>query len=253
MLLKEKCKQAIASWEKTKIDFLKIKEVIDSTKVFRFNETDCIWIKEYNENSKFHIYAGVHDKEFILIIVPLDKEGKEVDLDMYLTKPLTGLEQEITLNETEVVTTVSKTKLSKDLEITKFWKEVDLPVSNEPTITERTSGKDIEKWRYECLNWFYYEHSTSKGRNIFRTFTVPFADLTRKDGGQGEIVAFFGLKQSPIYQKLIPLLIFVATSDNTTGEILRAKRNQNITLTNTDDWSRPCPPLCKDKTNFSLL
>ncbi|NLR93819.1 MULTISPECIES: hypothetical protein [Flammeovirga] len=256
MLLKrEECKQAILKWEKTKTDFEKIRALIDATKVFRFDESDQSWIREHNKNHSFHVYAGVHNDHFVLIIVPLTKKGKEKALEKYLTKTLTALKKDITLVETEVVTTVTKTKLSADLAVTKFWKEVNLPVHNEPTITEKASAYDIEKWKNESLNWFFYEYSTSRGRNIFRTFTVPLSDLDRDDNKKGDVIAFFGLKLSPIYQKQIPILIFVSQSekDSGTGEILRAKLGFSAAPTNSQDWSQPCPPLCKDKSGFTLF
>ena len=254
MLSKEKCIQAINVWKETITNFSKIKEIIDPTAVFKLTQANCDWIKKNNKNINFHIYAGIHHDKFILIIVPLDKNGKEINLDKYLTTELTDLKNEITLIETDVVTTLSKTTLSKNLEITKYWKEVDLPIYNEPTITERASVKDIEKWKNECLDWFYYECKESEGQNIFRTFTVPFADLASEDEKQGEVVVLFGFKYSSIYQTQIPILIFVAIGDEAgTGEIIRNDNNETISQTNTKDWSHPCPPMCKDKTDFTLF
>ncbi|ARV05817.1 hypothetical protein BTO04_03490 [Polaribacter sp. SA4-10] len=254
MLSKQKCTHAINVWKETRTDFSKVKKIIDPTAVFNFTQDDCDWIKGNNENSNFHTYVGVHNDKFILIVVPLDKKGKEIDLDSYLTTKLTDLKEDITLIETDVVTTVSKTTLSKNLEITKHWKEVDLPTYNEPTITERASVKDIEKWKNECLDWFYYECNKAGGKNIFRVFTVPFADLAREGQKQGEVVALFGFKHSSIYQTQIPILIFVAIADKAgTTEIMRAKNNEGTSETNTEDLARPCPPLCKEKSNFTLL
>jgi len=261
MLSKEKCLQAINVWKETRTDFTEIRKIIDPTAVFNFTQKDCDWIKEHNNNSNFHIYAGVHHDKFILIVVPLDKNGKEIDFDSYPITKLTDLKHDITLIETDVVTTVSKTTLSKNLEITKYWKEVDLPVYNEPTITERASVKDIEKWKNECLDWFYYECNKARGKNIFRAFTVPFADLAREDEKKGDVIGLFGFKYSSIYQMQIPILIFVTkTADDVhTAEIMRAKNNEvassnkTASSTNTDDWSQPCPPLCKDNADYTLL
>ena len=260
MLSKEKCTQAINVWEKTRTDFTEIRKIIDPTAVFNFTQKDCDWIKENNNNSNFHTYAGVHQNKFILIVVPLDEKGTEIDLDSYPTTKLTDLKHDITLIETDVVTTVSKTTLSKNLEITKHWKEVDLPVYNEPTITERASVKDIEKWKNECLDWFYYECNHNQGENIFRVFTVPFADLAREDEKKGDVIGLFGFKYSSIYQTQIPILIFVTkTTDVHTAEIMRSKNNETASAderassTNTDDYSHPCPPMCKDKKDFTLL
>ena len=255
MLAKEKCIQAINVWRDTRTNFSKIKELINPTAVFNFTQDDCNWITKFNDNSNFHIYVDVHKNKLILIIVPLDTNGKEIDLDSYLTTKLTDLKNDITLIETDVVTTVSKTTLSSKLEITKHWKEVNLPTYNETSLSERASLKDIEKWKNECLDWFYYECKESEGQNIFRVFSVPFADLAREDEKLGEVVALFGFKHSSIYQKQIPILIFVAITDETgAAEIMRENNNQTTSSeTNTSDWSHPCPPMCKDKTDYGLL
>lgn len=258
MLKSEKCKQAIDKWAEVKSDFSKINNLIDPTKGFRFDKSDREWLKNNNNNSQFHIYAGVHEDKFILILVPLDEKGVEIQLDKYLTKKLSKLKYDITLVERDVVTTVSKTRLSKSLEIEKYWQEVDYPVINEPSITEKASAKDIEQWKYNCLDWFFYECNTFKGKYIFNAFTVPYADLESGGEYQNDVVALFAFKHSFVYQKHLPILIFVTTnhkegnpSDIRTGEILRV--NQSITLTNTDDWAHPCPPLCKNRPSFGLL
>ena len=80
--------------------------------------------------------------------MPLDKDGKEkIQLDQYLTTPLTDITEEITLIQIDVVTTVSKAKLSRNLEIIKRSKDVYIPMFNEPDITLKESLKDLEKWK----------------------------------------------------------------------------------------------------------
>ncbi|AUC76400.1 MULTISPECIES: hypothetical protein [unclassified Olleya] len=255
MLSKENCIKAINLWETTRTNFTKIRTLIAPSTVFNFSKDDCEWIKENNNNSNFHAYAGVYNDQFILISVPLDKNGLEIDLDSYLTTTLTDLKEDITLIETDVVTTVTKTTLSTNLEITKHWKEIDLPTYNAPTISERAAVNYIEKWKNECLDWFYYQcTSSSKGENIFRAFKIPFADLSRDDQKQDDVIALFGFKHSSIYQSLLPLLVFVTVVDQTNiAQIIRASNIQTELDTNTRDWARPCPPLCKDKTDFTLL
>lgn len=253
MLSKEKCILAIKQWGKATANFSNIKKIIDPTAIFNFSQDDCDWIKNNNNNSNFHVYVGVHNEQLILIVIPIDKDGKEINLSTYLTTGLTNLTKDITLIETVVVSTVTKTTLSDQLEIKKHWKEVDLPINKEPIISERASVKDIEKWKNECLDWFFYECNESHGKNIFRTFMVPFADLARQDEQQGEVVALFGFKYSSIYKKQIPLLIFVTIADETgDASILRVNNNKTYD-TNTRDWSHPCPPMCKNKSEYILL
>ena len=181
-------------------------------------------------------------------------------LEKYLAVGLQPLKNELTLVETDVVTTVFTTVLSTNLEISEASKEVNLPVYNEPTITKRASVKDIESWKYNCLSWFYNEVQPSKGggKNIFKAFSVPFADLETEADKNEKVIALFGFKFSSVFQKILPVLIFVADSkeNNTseimrqnqdqgslsTNEIMRQNQDQGSLSTNTRDWSEPWPP-----------
>ena len=120
MLSNEECKQAIKKWGKSRGNFEEVKKLIDPSAIFKFTEDNCKWIKENNDNENFHCYVGVHNNILILIVMPLDKDGKEkIQLDQYLTTPLTDITEEITLIQIDVVTTVSKARLSRNLEIMK--------------------------------------------------------------------------------------------------------------------------------------
>jgi hypothetical protein len=76
---------------------------------------------------------------------------------------------------------------------------------------------------------------------------VPFADLTTEIVEHDSAVALFGFKYSTIYNMQIPILIFVSINNETQqGQIMR-------NTTNTMDFSRPCPPLCKDASSFTVF
>ena len=236
-------KEAIRKWDTKKKEFSEIQQLINPTYVFNFSEEDRKWIKEHNDYHSFYAYAGVQERSFVLIIRPLNENGKEKTLNEYLAVELQPLNNELTLVETDVVTTVYKTVLSKNLEIGKAWKEVDLPVYNEPTITERASVRDIECWKYDCLSWFFNEVHTTDGLNIFKYFTVPFTDLDTQTNNSEKVIALFGFKCSSVFQKMLPVLIFVADSkENNTSEIMRLNQDQDSLTTNTRDWSVPHPP-----------
>ncbi|SMG07885.1 hypothetical protein SAMN05661096_00088 [Marivirga sericea] len=254
MLSREKCILAIRKWEKARANYNEIKSLITPSAAFNFNQKDCQWLKENNENSKFHTYIGVYEDRLILIVAPLNKNGKEKELPSYLYSELTSLTQEIVITETDTITIKKRTVLSENLEITKYSEETDYPTYNEPTITERASVKDIEKWKNECLDWFFYESNKSRGKNIFRTFSVPFSDISRKDGQANEVIAFFGFIKSSIYQTQLPILVFVAINGETkSAEIIRSQNTNGTVETNTQDMARPCPPLCKDDMDYMLL
>jgi len=253
MLEREKCKIAIEKWEKTRAHYNEIKSLISPAAAFNFNQKDCEWLKENNDNSKFHTYIGVYKDQLILIVVPLNKNGKEKELPSYLYSELTRLTQAIVITETDIVTTTRRTVLSENLEITKYSEETDFPTHNEPTITERASVKDIEKWKNECLDWFYFEVNQHKGERIFKYFTVPFSDLNQEEQKYDQVDVYFGFKDSSLYQRMLPVLIFVGTdSESSYAEIIRVKSEDEAINTNTQDWSQPCPPMCKELGLYNL-
>mgnify|MGYP004096769727 CR=1 FL=1 len=250
MLSKEQCKLAVNNWKITRPDYSKINELINPTSVFNFSPEDCQWISENSKKSDLHTYIGAFENQLFLIVVPLDTDGTELNLANYLATPLSPLAQELILSETDVVTTTKKTTLSTDLAVTKDVVENDLPTTNEPTITERVSVNDIEQWKNECSDWFYYESTNHGGERIFRTFEVPFADLTTEIEEHDSAVAFFGFKHSAIYNMQIPILIFVSLNSQTAqGKIMR---NSEL-VTNTKDYSHPCPPACKNSANYTIF
>lgn len=250
MLSKEECVQAINNWEIAKSNYLTVSELFNPAAAFNFNQQDCAWINNHNNNSKFHTYIGVNNDELILIVVPLNENGEEIDLDAYLTSILNAQEHDLTLVERDVITTTQKTILSKKLELSKLYEEVELPTYNKPTLKENASLLDIEKWKNECLDWFYCECNDFGGQRIFRTFTVPFADLVKDDNNYNEVVVLFGFKNSTIYNRQIPILIFVAVNSETHhAKIIRS----SALTTNTKDYSRPCPPGCRKSNSYRIF
>jgi hypothetical protein len=227
-LTPEQFKKAVGNWELERTDFSNIKNLIDPTHVFYFSEEGRKWINENNNYPSFHACAGVHNGTFVLIIRPLDRSGKPKPLDEYLAVGLQPLKKELTLVEAPVF----NTRISTGLEIKSF----DTPSYNRPTITERAAVKDIESWKYDCLSWFCYETKAPQGggKNIFNSFSVPFPDLYTEGDSNGEVIALFGLKFSFVFQKVLPVLIFV---DEPNKVIMRL-------YSNTRDWSHPSPPYC---------
>ena len=233
----KECQDAVSVWTQNKGDLLFVKKIINHTYAFNFQN-----IKGLGENPNCHVYAGVDESgKFILIIVPLDKNGKEKEEKQgYQISALTALDEPITL--VERTTTETKTKLDTELNITKHWKEVDLPVYGEPNLAESVSAKDIEKWKDECYDWFEDMIETGKTDKIFRAFKVPVADLEVQEGK--EVLGLFGFKNSTLYQMQIPILIFVEKTPE--NDWLMESR------VNTRDWSHPNPPY-GNKDDFSIF
>ena len=115
------------------------------------------------------------------------------------------------------------------MNITKHWKEVDLPVYSEPNLAESVSAKDIEKWKDECYDWFEDMIEVGKTDKIFRAFKVPVADLEHKQ--VKKFLVYLALKNSTLYQMQIPILIFVEKTPE--NDWLMESR------VNTRDWSHP--------------
>ena len=249
MLSKNECIQAFNEWKNAKQDYSKIKEIISPSSVFSFNREQIEWLNTYNKYKNFHIYIGLYKAELILIVVPLDVDGKEIELPSYMIAALLPLDQELNLIEKEEITKVRTTVLSQDLLITSYTEGFKQPTENEPAVNQKTAAQEIETWTNESLDWFYFECTEFKGKRIFNTFTVPFADLGKPDDKIGQVVCLFAFKYAQLYQRLIPTLIFI--SINTLH--LQAQLIEAPISTNTYDWSQPCPPFCKDESAFALM
>ncbi|MGS2763405.1 hypothetical protein [Sinomicrobium sp. M5D2P9] len=244
------------AWKSTKTNYSEIEHLISPTSVFHFNRTACDWVTEHNKNKHFYTYAGIHDKQFVLIVVPLDKDGKEVPLPSYLAIPLKPLDKELVLSEKKETVSVKRTTLSKDLEIKSVYNEIESSVYNEPTIPEGVSLKEVELWKNSCLDWFYHECTDYKGKRIFNTFTIPFVDLINGDNDYNKVICLFAFKDSSIYNRLIPVLIFVSvnnTSVQTQSMSSMADMYETEMTSNTMDWSQPCPPFCREEPDADVF
>ncbi len=247
-LSKEKCSIAIEQWNQTRPNYSKIKDLISPTDAFHFTKEDCKWLNTHEDkssNRKFRMYTGVYNSELILIVYPLDLHGKQKILDSYLAKAVAPLENDISLVETQTIVITEKTILSKNLEVLNLNTCNQSTTLNEPKMPEKLSVVDIERWKNSCLDWFYHECTDYKGERIFKSFIVPFSDLVRTDEGYHSVICFFAFKMSEIYQRLVPVLIFVSINEDTQEAKIVTNEDPD-TKSNVYDWSQPCPPFCKD-------
>lgn len=251
-LSKSECLKAIELWSQTRPNYSKIKDLIKPLEAFHFTKEDCKWLNEHEEktsesNNKFHMYIGIHQLELIIIVIPLDQKGKEQKLTSYLAKALAPLENDIVLVEKQTIIITERSVLSKNLEVLGLNTETEESVINEPNIAEKASIIDIEQWKNLSLDWFYHECNDFNGERIFKSFTVPFADLVRSEEGYHNVICFFAFKKSEIYQRIIPVLIFVTVNEETNeAKIVRNEDPNTKSGSNIYDWSQPCPPFCKD-------
>src|SRR5690606_18138313 len=166
----KECSHAIRTWNSARPHYSEIQRLIDPTSVFQVDRATCNWVNKHNKSKYFYTYIGVHEKQLVLILVPLDKEGKEEKLASYPAIPLEPLTKDLVLTEKEETIIKKKTTLSRNLSITHACEEIELPTYNTPAISEGNSLSDIEMWANSCLDWFYHECTDFKGKRIFKTF-----------------------------------------------------------------------------------
>lgn len=247
------CKEAIHMWDTIKKEYSEIEKIMNTKHVFYLDKETCISLKNQNDAKHFHTYVGVRNSELILIIVPLDIEGNEKQLDQYLFSTLTELKEEIKLIEKKKIITTLKTTLSKDIDIISCKEEVEIPFSNQPLIKEKISVSGIEMWKNQGLDWFYKEIVNNGGGGIFNVFNVPLTDLIRENQKYNEVICFFAFNYSTLYDKSLPTLIFVANDNETSEAEIINDFEGETSISTIYDWSRPCPPFCKNKSKYELL
>lgn len=248
MLQKKECTEAVNNWKTMKSDYSNISDLINPQSVFSFDKEQIAWIDNNNDNTNFHIYIGVYQNELIIIVVPLDKDGNEIDLPSYETSPLKPLAQDIHLIEKEETTKIKRTILSANLQITSYTEEYQLPTEKKPSVRQKTAIEEIESWSNQCLDWFYRECYEFEGLRVFNTFTIPFADLGKQNGETATIICLFAFKDSYLYQRPIPTLIFISVNSNLNAQVIESPIDGNAY-----NWSQPCPPFCKAEKKFIVF
>ncbi len=259
MISKEDYLKAISAWEKERSDFPTIKKLVNPTSIFRLHQDDLEWFKNNNRYYNFHAYLGIQQDKLVLIIVPLNAKGEELEAP-YLTLPLQPLVKSLYLEEQWMISTVRKVTLSGNLQVLKNEEIKNLPYDNKPNINLHTAISYMQSWRNQCINWFYAKcNAPDKGASIVKLFKVPTPDLMKGEE-VSEIYCFFGFRETEIYDGLVPILIFVGYDSVTqTASLLKSVLNKTNKESpqqgnrqssieevdsNADDWSTPCPPFC---------
>jgi len=252
MLKREECRAAISRWNEVRTNYTEIERLFNPSYTFRLDSVQRNWIKENNDNKSFHTYMGVHNDQVVLIVVPLNRDGKEVVLESYVSTNLQGLTDDLKIIEEERTVKRKITKLSSSLDVVSYKEVINYSVENEPQIDEKTSVKEIEAWKNDCLDWFYHECSDFNGQRIFRTFEVPFADLEFANRDIDELVCLFAFKNSDIYRREIPVLIFIGIDVDKNSSLLRSD-NGETGLESPVDFSSPNPPFKRTEPDYELL
>ncbi|NML55910.1 hypothetical protein [Chryseobacterium cheonjiense] len=229
---------AIAEWTNCCADYAKIQSLIPTNYVFTFNSEQVSWLKSQNKYNEFCAEIGVFKGQLVAILCPMDANGQRLVVDQFPYSVLGELDGDLRLVETEQYKVIKNAVLSKDLQRIDYDSDTYFPVSNKPMLDQDVALEAIESWRNDGMTWFYRECSEFKGSRIFKKFFVPSEDLISSKPGLYKIICSFGLKFSEVYQRVLPTLIFISFYQDlqNSGSI--------DTISNTYDWSQPCPPLC---------
>lgn len=231
---------AVAAWDTSSKDYSTIQKLIPPNYIFSFGPDQIEWLMGKNQcKNDFCSEIGVFNNQLILILCPLDTAGKQIVMDTYQYSVLSILANDLSLVETEQYTLVKNAVLSKDLRKIDNSADMYLPVANMPLMEQDKALAAIESWRNEGATWFYRECDEFKGARIFKRFFVPLPDVSQPREGLDSYVCSFGIKFSEIYQRTLVTLIFISIYKDlqNTGSV--------EVISNTYDWSRPCPPICQ--------
>lgn len=229
---------AVTGWANCCSDFYAITKLIPTNYVFTFDAEQMDWMRNLNKYNEFCTEIGVYQGQLVAILCPLDGGGKRLVVDKFPYCPLQELDRDLRLMQVKEYVIVRNAVLSKDLERVDNNVNAYLPVTNEPILEQDKAVEAIESWKDEGMTWFYRECTEFKGSRIFKRFFVPMQDITPSKSGFTHVVCSFGLKFSDVYQRLLPTLIFISFYEDlqNSGSI--------ETISNTYDWSQPCPPMC---------
>ncbi|SDQ75806.1 hypothetical protein SAMN05421664_2478 [Chryseobacterium soldanellicola] len=230
---------ATANWDNCIGNFLEIERLIPTNYIFTLSKEQIDWLKDKNDYKEFCTEIGIYNSQLVLILSPLDKKGQKAAVTEYPYSVLSELQGDLPLVETKEYTVIKNAVLSNDLRKIDDNADMYFPVANMPMMDQDKAVSAIESWRNEGMNWFYYECGDFKGARVFKKFYVPSENLTPPKEGLTSFVCSFGLKYSDIYQRMLVTLIFISFYED-------LQNNGSVeTISNTYDWSQPCPPICR--------
>ncbi|PKP02625.1 MAG: hypothetical protein CVU11_11305 [Bacteroidetes bacterium HGW-Bacteroidetes-6] len=238
------CRTAIDNWNSIKSHYDEIEKYFDPRKIYCFKKEDLDWIKPLNENDYFLLFPGIYDEKMVFIVAPTDSTGNVKRLDSYRCLTSGYLDKDLQLYENSSV--LKPVTLTKDFQFINFAsQEKDLLSADDPTLTIADFSEGLNLWVEQSMDWFSEECNNHNGERIFKVFNVPLADL-KLDTDAEKVYTFFGLKESLLYNMLVPELYFVA--ENSQGTMLTL--NSGEKTGNTSDLSKPCPPFCNKVAEF---
>lgn len=239
---REQYEVAIADWTNLRGDFSALESLIPTNHIFHIPYDHIQWIKGNNEYKDFCTEIGLYNGQILLILVPLDSKGQRKVMEEYYYSVLSPLKSNLQLTEIQQFTVINNAVLSDDLKKIDRDSDTYFPVNNKPVMPQDKALDAIEQWRDQGSNWFYFECSEYQGSRIFQRFYVPAENLTPNQPGKTleSFICSFGLKYSDIYQRMLVTLIFISFYKTE----LQTEHSLEM-ISNTYDWSQPCPPICR--------
>ncbi|MBB6372415.1 hypothetical protein [Chryseobacterium shigense] len=231
---------AVAEWGSYVSDYNRIANLIPTNYIFDLSGEQITKIKDKNKYVDVCAEAGVFNGEMVLIFLPLDAQGHvDKSVTEYEYTVLSPLKYDLRLQETKEFTVVKNAILSSDLTKIDDNTNMVLPVSDQPILDQDIAVEAIQRWRNEGMEWFFRECNEFGGERIFRRFYIPMEDLCHPEPEVTGIKCSFGLRYNDIYQRMLVTLIFISFHE------LLQEGSSAKTISNTYDWAKPCPPVCR--------
>lgn len=234
---------AVDAWKKCLADYPRMKALIPPNYVFTLSPEQIKWAKTVTDGKvkNFRVDMGILDqKQVIIILVRIDEKGQNIVVDGFPYSLLGEMEQDLPLYEKQSYTLVKTALLSKDLRSVDDNSHTTFPIADHPIMKQDKAIEAIEQWRNEGQNWLYVEcNAPYNGTRIFNSFYVPILDLTLPEG-LNWITCTFALRYSSIYQRMLVSLVFISFYKNLGNDV-----SSPAYISNTYDWSQPCPPICQ--------
>lgn len=233
-------KLASAEWGRCVSDYQKVSSLIPTNYIFELDSDQISKITEKNQYIDLCAEVGVYGGQVVLIFLPLDAQGHvDKSVTEYQYTALVPLKHDIRLQETKEFTVVKNAVLSSDLTKVDDNTNMSFPVSEQPVLDQDIAVDAIERWRNEGMEWFFRECNEFHGERVFRRFYIPKEDLTHPYPQVTGIKCSFGLRYNDIYQRMLVTLIFISFHE------LLQKGTSETVISNTYDWAKPCPPVCR--------
>ncbi|SHG74327.1 hypothetical protein SAMN05421866_1387 [Chryseobacterium oranimense] len=233
-------KLAVAEWGRCLSDYSKIANLIPTNYIFELSSEQIDKIKQQNKYVDICAEVGIYNGAVVLIFLPLDSQGHiDKSITEYQYTVLCPLKYDLRLQETKEFSITKNAVLSGNLTKVDDNTSTSFPVSEQPVLDQDIAVEAIERWRNEGMEWFFRECNEFGGERVFRRFYIPMQDLTHPYPEVIGIKCSFGLRYNDIYQRMLVTLIFISFH-----EMLQEGNSESI-ISNTYDWAKPCPPVCR--------